>query len=161
MFIRQTNVHYMVPMFEQLGQSYTEMILPLQLQVACMKQIPKTYLTFNLQLKPTLQYSQLATAYLICYSKTIFKTQAVIHPSKTNFQGIFSYKQVLNFKKLNEMLRTKTPQTKNHTKRRKSVCEQIEILSTSCNICNNILFHIQLLASAMFRTVKEKQITLR
>ena len=30
MFIRQANVHYMVSMFEQLGQSYTEMILPPQ-----------------------------------------------------------------------------------------------------------------------------------
>ena len=30
MFIRQINVHYIVPMFEQLGQSYTEMILPQQ-----------------------------------------------------------------------------------------------------------------------------------
>ena len=30
LFIRQTNVHYMVPMFEQLGYSYTEMILPPQ-----------------------------------------------------------------------------------------------------------------------------------
>ena len=43
----------------------------------------------------------------------------MIHPSKTNFLGIFSYKQVLNFKKLNA--EEKNPQTKNHTKRRKSV----------------------------------------
>ena len=43
-----------------------------------------------------------------------------MHPSKTNFLGIFSYnKQNLNFKKLNA--EEKYPQIKNHTKRRKSV----------------------------------------
>ena len=36
--------------------------------------------------------------------------------------GIFSCKQVLNFKKLNA--EEKNPQTKNHTKRRKSVNKQ-------------------------------------
>ena len=65
---------------------------------------------------------QLASTYLICYSKTVLKIQATIHPSKTNFLGIFSYKQVLNFKKLNA--EEKNPQTKNHTKRRKSVNKQ-------------------------------------
>ena len=49
----------------------------------------------------------------------------MIHPSKTNFLGIFSYKQVLNFKKLNA--EEKNPQTKNHTKRRKSVNKQVVI----------------------------------
>ena len=43
----------------------------------------------------------------------------MIHPSKTNFLEIFSYKQVLNFKKL--IAKEKNPQTKNPTKRRKSM----------------------------------------
>ena len=65
------------------------------------------------------------TTYLICYSKTTLKIQATIYPNKTNFLGILAisyklaYKQVLNFKKLNVM--EKNPQTKNQTKRGKSV----------------------------------------
>ena len=49
----------------------------------------------------------------------ILKIQATIHPTKTNFLGIFSCKQVLNFKKVNA--EEKNPETKNHTKIRKSV----------------------------------------
>ena len=97
---------------------------------------------------------QLASTYLICYSKTVLKIQATIHPSKTNFLGIFSYKQVLNFKKLNPV--EKNLQTKNHAKRRKSVNKQKFQEQVVINNCNNILFYIQLLASAMFRTVRRK-----
>ena len=86
---------------------------------ACSEYLKPTLLLTQLyKLKPTLQCSQLPP----CYSKTILKIQATIHPSKTNFLGIFSYKQVLNFKKLNA--EEKNPQTKNHTKRRKSVNKQ-------------------------------------
>ena len=82
-------------------------------QVACNEYVKPSYLSFNVK---TYSPVWLATTYLICYSKTILKIQATIHPSKTNFLGIFSYKQVLNFKKLNA--EEKNPQTKNHTKRR-------------------------------------------
>ena len=124
MFIRQTNVHYMVPMFEQLGQIYTEMILPPQHSFklhACREYLNLATLLLTFIVK-TYSPVQLATTYLICYSKTILKIQATIYPSKTNFLGIFSYKQVLNFKKLNA--EEKNPQTKNHTKIRKSVNKQ-------------------------------------
>ena len=75
-----------------------------------------------------------------------------MHSSKTNFLGIFSYKQVLNFKKLNA--EEKNPQTKNHTKRRKSVNKQKfqeQVVITA------ITFYFTfILASAMFHTVRRK-----
>ena len=65
---------------------------------SCLQLIPKTYFQSTVK---TYFPVYLATTYLICYSKTILIIQATIHPSKTNFMGIFSYKQVFNFKKLN------------------------------------------------------------
>ena len=99
---------------------------------------------------------QLASTYLICYSKTVLKIQATIHPSKTNFLGIFSYKQVLNFKKLNA--EEKNPQTKNHTKRRKSVNKQKfqeQVVITAITFYFTFSYQLQ----QCFAQSEEKQIT--
>ena len=165
MFIRQTNLHYMVPMFEQLGQSYTEMILPPQhsckLVAACMhacSEYLKPTLYFNLASYIVKTYSpvQLTTNYLICYSKTILKVQATIHPTKTHLLGIFSYKQVLNFEKLNA--EEKKPETENQTKIRKSVNKQKfqkEVVITAITFYFTFSYQLQ----QCFAQSEEKQIT--
>ena len=65
----------------------------------------------------------------------------MIHPNKASFLEILSNKQVLNFKKL--IAEEKNLQTKNHTKRRKSVFVNKQKFQVTLQVTTAVTFYFK------------------